>query len=173
MSVNGTASQSATLDTTWGPVRIAVASRGLQSCRLPKAPEKAIPFRVLRVRLPRRAAPMLKKAVDYAHALLEGRKPGAPPPMDPSIDASVPPFRARVWQVMRTIPRGMTMTYTELARRAGSPAAFRAAGSACGANPVPLFTPCHRVVAAGEKPGGFSSGLAWKYLLLNGEGGRL
>ena len=55
-------------------------------------------------------------------------------------------------------------------RQAGRPKAVRATGGACGANPLPLFVPCHRVVAAGGRLGGFSSGRAWKIHLLSREG---
>lgn len=86
------------------------------------------------------------------------------------MSGGVPAFRRAVWRALRALPRGRTATYGELARRAGNPRAARAAGTACGANPLPLFVPCHRAVAAGGRLGGFSSGLAWKRLLLSGEG---
>jgi len=63
------------------------------------------------------------------------------------------PFRLRVWQALRTIPAGETRTYGELARRLGT--SPRAIGGACAANPLPLFVPCHRVVAA-VGSGGFA-----------------
>jgi len=59
-----------------------------------------------------------------------------------------------------------TQTYGELARAIGRPRSYRAVANACGKNPAPLFIPCHRVVAANGKIGGFSAGLAWKRLLL-------
>jgi len=61
--------------------------------------------------------------------------------------------RLSVWEAMRRIPAGKTRTYGELAREIGSSA--RAVGGACGANPIPIVVPCHRVVAAGGKLGGF------------------
>ena len=73
---------------------------------------------------------------------------------------------ARVLAALRRIPRGETITYGELAHRMGASHAARAVGSACGANPLPLFIPCHRVVAANGKLGGFSAGLGWKRFLL-------
>lgn len=63
------------------------------------------------------------------------------------------PFQQRVWQTIRAIPRGRTCNYSELARELGS--APRAIGQACGANPFPLFTPCHRVLAK-RGHGGFA-----------------
>ena len=66
------------------------------------------------------------------------------------------PFRLRVWQAMQAIPYGQTRSYGDLARALDS--APRAIGGACGANPIPLVIPCHRVVGAGGALGGFSGG---------------
>jgi len=76
------------------------------------------------------------------------------------------PFQRRVWQVLRTIPFGETRSYAWVARRIGQPQAARAVGAACGANPVPIIIPCHRVVASDGSLGGFSGGLRWKKRLL-------
>jgi O-6-methylguanine DNA methyltransferase len=76
------------------------------------------------------------------------------------------PFQCAVWQALRDIPYGETWTYGELAQRLGRPRAVRAVGSANGANPVPIMVPCHRVVAAGSKLGGYSGGLDIKRRLL-------
>ena len=76
------------------------------------------------------------------------------------------PFQRRVWQEIAAIPYGETITYSELAERAGRPAAIRAAASACGANPIPLLIPCHRVVGKHGSPGGFAWGLTYKKELL-------
>lgn len=81
-------------------------------------------------------------------------------------------FQQAVWDELKKIPRGQTRTYGAIAAAIGHPKAVRAVGSACGANPLPVFIPCHRVIAAGG-PGGFSSGLPWKKLLLELEGVRL
>ena len=75
-------------------------------------------------------------------------------------------FRMKVWTEMRRIPYGETMTYKELARRIGSPAACRAVANACGANPFPILIPCHRVVGSGGKTGGYTGGLDIKLGLL-------
>ena len=75
-------------------------------------------------------------------------------------------FRMKVWNEMRRIPYGETITYKELARRIGSPDACRAVANACGANPFPIIIPCHRVVASGGKPGGYTGGLDIKLALL-------
>jgi O-6-methylguanine DNA methyltransferase len=75
-------------------------------------------------------------------------------------------FQRAVWREIAAIPYGETLTYAEIARGAGRPAAVRAAGSATGANPVPILIPCHRVIAAHGKLGGFSGGLDAKRRLL-------
>jgi O-6-methylguanine DNA methyltransferase len=72
-----------------------------------------------------------------------------------------PQFHMRVWKAMHAIPFGHTATYGEIARAAGSPLAVRACGQACGANPILLFIPCHRVVSASGL-GGFGCGVTWK-----------
>jgi len=74
-------------------------------------------------------------------------------------------FHRSIWRAMHAIPFGKTQTYGEIAEAAGSPMAFRACGQACGANPIVIFIPCHRVVAA-SGIGGFASGLALKRTLL-------
>ena len=79
-----------------------------------------------------------------------------------------PEFHRRVWKAMCQIPFGSVATYAEVAARAGSPLAFRACGQACGANPILVFIPCHRVVAA-HGLGGFGCGLDWKKRLLAAE----
>lgn len=75
-------------------------------------------------------------------------------------------FRIKVWEELRRIPYGKTITYAELARRIGRPKAYRAVANACGANPLPIIIPCHRVVASGGKPGGYTGGLDIKQTLL-------
>ncbi|MCY3021106.1 MAG: MGMT family protein [Planctomycetota bacterium] len=80
-----------------------------------------------------------------------------------------PEFHARVWKAMHAIPFGRTATYGEIARAAGSPRASRACGQACGANPILLFIPCHRVVSSSGL-GGFGCGLEWKKRFLALEG---
>src|SRR6478735_4337541 len=69
----------------------------------------------------------------------------------------VPPFHRRVYELARTIPAGQTLSYGEIATRLGSPGAARAVGQAMGKNPFAIIVPCHRVLAAGGKLGGFSA----------------
>jgi O-6-methylguanine DNA methyltransferase len=75
-------------------------------------------------------------------------------------------FQRRVWEELRRIPRGETRTYQDIARAVGAPAAVRAVGSACGANPVALVVPCHRAVRTDGGMGGYAWGLARKKKLL-------
>ena len=94
---------------------------------------------------------------------LSGRVPRVLPPLDLSAGTA---FQQRVWSALLKIPRGQTRSYGEVARMVRQPRATRAVGAACGANPIPVFVPCHRVLAANHKLGGFSSGLDWKKKLL-------
>ena len=87
-----------------------------------------------------------------------------------TLDPRGTPFQLQVWQELRRIPRGQTISYGELARRVGSPKASRAVGQANAANPLPLIVPCHRVIAADGSLGGYSSGLDRKRWLLRHEG---
>ncbi|HBU98382.1 methylated-DNA--[protein]-cysteine S-methyltransferase, partial [Thalassospira lucentensis] len=77
-------------------------------------------------------------------------------------------FQKAVWEAMCKIPAGKTATYKDLATAAGSPKAFQSVGTACGLNPIPIIIPCHRVLASGDKPGGYSGdgGLETKRALL-------
>ena len=81
------------------------------------------------------------------------------------------PFRERVWRRLLEIPYGRTISYDELARRAGSPGGSRAAGQANGDNRIAIVVPCHRVIRANGDLGGYSGGLSRKRLLLELEEG--
>jgi methylated-DNA-[protein]-cysteine S-methyltransferase len=96
------------------------------------------------------------EAVDFGFALPEGIGT---------------PFQRRVWQALMEIPRGRCATYGGLARALRLPPnSARAVGLACGANPLPILVPCHRVVSAAGELTGFSGGLPWKRALLELEG---
>jgi methylated-DNA-[protein]-cysteine S-methyltransferase len=81
------------------------------------------------------------------------------------------PFLSEVWRVMREIPPGSTWSYTELATKAGRPAAVRAAGQGCALNRVAPFVPCHRVLRSDGTLGGYAYGLPTKRALLAFEAG--
>jgi O-6-methylguanine DNA methyltransferase len=90
---------------------------------------------------------------------------------DVPLDLRGTPFQLRVWNALREIPRGRTTTYGAIAAGLGlAPVAARAVGAACGANPVGLIVPCHRVVAASGGLGGYYWGLDRKQALLEWEG---
>lgn len=79
-------------------------------------------------------------------------------------------FQRKVWRAMLSIPRGQTRSYAWLAKKIGQPKAVRAVANACGANPVPIIVPCHRVIASDGSLGGFGGGLPMKKRLLKLEG---
>ncbi len=98
--------------------------------------------------------------------VLAGHKPDRLPPLDLSRGTG---FQRAVWRALTEIERGETRTYSDVARRVGSPRAARVVGQACRVNPLPVLIPCHRVLAMGGKLGGFSGGIEWKRLLLERE----
>jgi methylated-DNA-[protein]-cysteine S-methyltransferase len=83
------------------------------------------------------------------------------------------PFQLAVWSALRRIPFGDTISYAELARRIGKPAAVRAVGSANGANPIAVIVPCHRVIGSNGSLTGYGGGIERKQWLLTHEGRRL
>jgi len=85
------------------------------------------------------------------------------------LDLHGTPFQVEVWKEMLRIPAGKTKSYAEVARNIGRPKAFRAVAQACGANPIPVVVPCHRVVASNGL-GGYTGGIDRKIFLLNAEG---
>lgn len=100
-------------------------------------------------------------------AVLAGRTPSELPPLDVSQGTT---FQRRVWEELTWTPCGETRSYAEIAKAIRNPKAARAVGGACGANLIPLLIPCHRVLAASNKLGGFSGGISWKKKLLAIEG---
>jgi methylated-DNA-[protein]-cysteine S-methyltransferase len=113
--------------------------------------------------------PLLTEASRQIKAYLAGRLRN----FDLPLALAGSPFQRRVFAAMRDIPYGTVMSYGDLARVVDS--APRAIGGACGANPLPILVPCHRVVASGRKLGGYSGhgGLGTKRFLLGLEGALL
>lgn len=109
--------------------------------------------------------PLLQEACSQLHAYFERRLTKFSLPLAPVGT----PFRQRVWEAMAAIPFGETLTYGAMAKALGT--APRAVGGACGANPVPIIIPCHRVIG-GASAGGFSGadGIPTKHWLLAHEG---
>ncbi len=160
-------------DTAIGRCAIAWSPRGVAGVQLPETKELTTRARVLQ-RFPRAreaAAPFeVERAQDAIVALLRGEAGDLSSvvlDMDP-----VPPFHRRVYEAARSIPRGATMTYGALAARAGAAGSARAVGQALARNPFAIIVPCHRVVAAGGRIGGFSAngGITTKHRLLAIEG---
>lgn len=79
------------------------------------------------------------------------------------------PFQQHVWQALRAIPFGETLSYSALARRIGQPTATRAVANAVAANPIAIFVPCHRVVGSNGSLTGFAGGLSAKRCLIENE----
>ncbi len=79
-------------------------------------------------------------------------------------------FQKEIWNVLKTIPYGKTITYKEIAKKINKPKAYRAVGSAIGHNPIPIIIPCHRVIGANNKLAGYSGGIENKIKLLKLEG---
>ena len=89
------------------------------------------------------------------------------------VDAAGTVFQKKVWRAMRRIPAGDTVSYGALARQIGRSGAARAVGNACNQNPVCLMVPCHRIVGALGRLGGYAPGVRLKKVLLQHEGVRL
>jgi methylated-DNA-[protein]-cysteine S-methyltransferase len=117
--------------------------------------------------------PLVQRAIDAVTRLMSGDRADLNF-VQLDLDG-VPEFHQRVYDVARTIPPGATLTYGEVAARLGDPGSARAVGQALGRNPIPVIVPCHRVLAAGGKKGGFSApgGTATKLNLLAIEGAQL
>ena len=159
----------ALFDTAIGRCAIAWSGQGIVAVQLPEAGERKTRARILQ-RCPRtgEAPPptAVKAAIRGIEALLRGELRDL---SEVALDMrGVPAFHRRVYEVARSIPPGSTLSYGEIAARLGAPHAARAVGQALGKNPFPIVVPCHRVVAAGGKPGGFSAdgGVATKLRLL-------
>jgi len=86
---------------------------------------------------------------------------------DVSLALEGTPFQRKVWDELRRIPYGTTISYAELARRVGNPGASRAVGTANGKNPIAVIVPCHRVIASDGSLGGYGGGIDRKQWLLS------
>lgn len=89
---------------------------------------------------------------------------------DVDVELNGTPFQRKVWEALRVIPAGSTLSYADLARRIGEPRAVRAVGAANGANPVAVIVPCHRVIGTDGTLTGYGGGLHRKQWLLAHEG---
>ncbi len=163
----------ALFDTAVGRCGIAWGERGVLGVQLPEADERRTRARLLKQHPEAREEappPLARAAIEGIVALLEGGKvdlSGVPRDL-----SAVPEFNRRVYEIAVTIPPGKTMTYGEIAERLGDKLLSRDVGEALGQNPWPIVVPCHRVLAAGGKIGGFSAngGITTKHRLLTIEG---
>jgi methylated-DNA-[protein]-cysteine S-methyltransferase len=152
-----------TFETAWGPCQVGWTDRGVCHLRLPPQPS----------RHGEPPPPFVHAAIDLVTAYFQGEAVDfSRVPLDLS---GLTAFRLRIYQALRAVPRGHVVDYGELASAAGTPGAARAVGQAMAHNPLPLFVPCHRVVAASGRIGGFSApgGPATKRRLLELEATRL
>jgi methylated-DNA-[protein]-cysteine S-methyltransferase len=163
----------ALFETAIGWCGIAWGAHGIVGVQLPEAQEQGT-----RARMQRRH-PGLREAVppsSVQHVIEEIGRLFAGEPTNLAAAAldmeTVAPFNQRVYDIARTIPPGQTLTYGEIAARIGEPRMAREVGQALGQNPFSIIVPCHRVVAAGGKTGGFSArgGVATKLRMLALEG---
>ncbi len=165
----------ALFETAIGTCGIAWGPGGIVGAQLPEGSAMAARARLAR-RFPEahedEPPPAVRAVIDAILRLTAGE------PVDLSrapLDlAGLPDLHRRVYDVALTIPPGETLTYGEIARRIGEPHAAQAVGQALGKNPIPIIIPCHRVLAAGGRTGGFSAngGVDTKLKLLSIERAR-
>lgn len=145
-------------DTAIGPCGIAWTQDALAAVQLPETTPAGTRDRMLRYTGPAgegEPPPFVREAIARIQRLLEGEHDDlADLPLD---WAGLPAFYRKVYEVTRAIPPGEVLTYGEVARRVGEPGAARAVGQALGHNPFAPVIPCHRVLAAGGRSGGFSA----------------
>jgi methylated-DNA-[protein]-cysteine S-methyltransferase len=159
----------ATTDSPFGPLLLAATRRGVVRIGLPTQDGDE-----LLEELASRVSPRVLEApaqLDVARRELdlyfEGRLRDFDLPLDWQLSKD---FRRRALRAVSRIPYGGTRTYMEVAKSAGNERAVRAAGSACGSNPIPIVVPCHRVLRTGGGLGGYGGGLPMKEALLKLEG---
>jgi methylated-DNA-[protein]-cysteine S-methyltransferase len=156
-------------DSPFGPLLLAATPQGLVKLSLPgHDPEETLEDLAARIS-PRvlEAPARLDQARRELDLYFEGKLTEFDLPLDWQLSKD---FRRRALRAIDRIPYGKTRSYTEIARSAGNERAVRAAGTACGANPIPIVVPCHRVLRTGGALGGYGGGLPMKEALLKLEG---
>ncbi len=159
----------ATTDSPFGPILLARTPRGLIRVGLP-AYDRDETLEELAARISPRVLEAPTRLDDVRRQLdryFAGRLTEFDIPLDWRLTDG---FRAKVQRAIARIPYGQTRSYTEIARSAGNARAVRAAGTACGSNPLPIVVPCHRVLRSGGGLGGYGGGLPMKEALLRLEG---
>ena len=166
----------ALFDTPLGAAAVVWREDVIVGVELPHADPARTQARVLRYHpdaVESTPPPPVAKAVRRMAGLLQGMRDDL---SDIEVDLSgLPPFQRQVYEFVRTIPPGDAMTYGQVAEAVGAPGGAQAVGQAMGHNPVPIVVPCHRVVAAGGRLGGFSApgGATTKRRMLTIEGADL
>ncbi len=162
--------QHATGNSTLGAVLVAWTGRGV--CAILLGDDPASLASDLQARFPRaRHQPADAEGSDWvsqAVALVDA--PGTSPALPLDIQGTA--FQRRVWEVLRSIPAGTTLSYADVAARLGNPSAVRAVAGACAANKLAVAIPCHRVVASDGTLAGYRWGVGRKRVLLQREGAR-
>jgi methylated-DNA-[protein]-cysteine S-methyltransferase len=156
-------------DSPFGPLLLAATPRGLVKLSLPGYdPEETLEEIAARIS-PRvlEAPARLDEARRELDLYFDGKLTEFDLPLDWQLTAG---FRRKAQRAIARIPYGQTRSYTEIARSAGNERAVRAAGTACGSNPLPIVVPCHRVLRSGGALGGYGGGLPMKEALLKLEG---
>lgn len=159
----------ATVDSPFGPLLVATTPHGLVKLSLPSYDaDETLEDLAMRIsprvlEAPARLEPVRRQLDQY----FEGRLREFDLPLDWQLSRD---FRRRALRAINRIPYGKTRSYTQIARSAGNERAVRAAGTACGANPIPIVVPCHRVLRSGGALGGYGGGLPMKEALLEMEG---
>jgi methylated-DNA-[protein]-cysteine S-methyltransferase len=170
-----TARAFALFDTAIGCCAIAWGSQGIVRIRLPEQNRQTAALRIA-ARFPEATDTLPPPGIDLAIRDMTRLLAGEPADLARvSLDLrGVSEFNRRVYAVTRTIPPGETLTYGEVAAQIGEPGASRAVGHALGENPFPIVVPCHRVLAAGGRTGGFSArgGIETKLRMLSIERAR-
>ena len=163
----------AIFETAIGSCGIVWGARGIHGVQLPMSGEDKTRARIHQRYGDIAEAPPasdVQRAIDGIVELLAG-KPNDLADVVLDLDG-VPEFNREVYDIARTIPPGKTLTYGDIAKRLGGVELSRDVGQALGRNPCPIVVPCHRVLAAGGKPGGFSAngGVVTKLKMLAIEG---
>jgi len=156
-----------TVSTPNGKFIARYSEKGLAELNFPGAKAPVAPKRSEGGPVPSNISKWHRATQSALEKILAGGEPRELPPLD---WAGATDFQKSVWRQLLKISGGKTRSYGEIARAIGKPKAVRAVGGACGANPIPVLVPCHRVLAANNKLGGFSGGLDWKRQLLAKEG---
>jgi methylated-DNA-[protein]-cysteine S-methyltransferase len=160
----------ATVDTPLGTGVVAATSRGLVRLGLPNEPPENVVLELSEEISPRilEAPSRLDEARRELEEYFEGRRDHFDLQLDWRLSRAG--FYRRVLRATAKVPFGETTSYAEVAARAGSPRAHRAAGSALGSNPIPIVVPCHRVLLTGGAIGNYGGGPEMKRFLLELEG---